>query len=124
MRPDVNEEPSLKTGSREQLLYLLAEAAEIEHTLMCSYLYAVDLMHLLGSAGDALARMPASAASPGVNAGLSFTMLRGVEPLIAKSAENQLIHEHLSDLTNVARRLAPLHSARALVDRLARRYLN
>ncbi len=27
-------------GSREQLLHLLAEAAEIEHTLMCSYLYA------------------------------------------------------------------------------------
>lgn len=27
-------------GSREQLLHLLKEAAEIEHTLMCSYLHA------------------------------------------------------------------------------------
>ncbi|WP_281175636.1 hypothetical protein [Muricoccus aerilatus] len=35
---DPGEEPAVVTGSREQLLYLLAEAAEIEHTLMCSYL--------------------------------------------------------------------------------------
>lgn len=34
------EEPPVVTGSREPLLHLLAEAAEIEHTLMCSYLYA------------------------------------------------------------------------------------
>ena len=34
-------EPDIVIGSREQLLHLLAEAAEIEHTLMCSYLYAV-----------------------------------------------------------------------------------
>jgi hypothetical protein len=33
-------EPDIVIGSRGQLLYLLAEAAEIEHTLMCSYLYA------------------------------------------------------------------------------------
>ena len=34
------DEPEIIVGSREQLLHLLAEAAEIEHTLMCSYLYA------------------------------------------------------------------------------------
>ena len=33
-------EPEVVIGSREQVLYLLAEAAEIEHTLLCSYLYA------------------------------------------------------------------------------------
>ncbi|HYF57846.1 MAG TPA: ferritin-like protein [Burkholderiaceae bacterium] len=33
-------EPEIVVGGREQLLQLLAEAAEIEHTLMCSYLYA------------------------------------------------------------------------------------
>jgi uncharacterized Fe-S cluster protein YjdI/CDGSH-type Zn-finger protein len=33
-------EPQIKVGSREQLFYLLAEAAEIEHNLMCCYLYA------------------------------------------------------------------------------------
>ena len=33
-------EPQIIIGSREQIFHLLAEAAEIEHTLMCSYLYA------------------------------------------------------------------------------------
>ena len=37
---DAEPEPEVVIGSREQLLHLLAEAAEIEHTLMCSYLYA------------------------------------------------------------------------------------
>lgn len=34
-------EPEIVVGHREQLLYLLTEAAEIEHGLMCCYLYAV-----------------------------------------------------------------------------------
>jgi hypothetical protein len=38
-------------GSREQLLYLLAEAAEIEHTLMCSYLYAAFSLKRPGDPG-------------------------------------------------------------------------
>ncbi|MEG3168022.1 hypothetical protein U1737_07430 [Sphingomonas sp. LB3N6] len=33
-------EPEIVVGSCEQLLHLLAEPAEVEHTLMCSYLYA------------------------------------------------------------------------------------
>jgi CDGSH-type Zn-finger protein/uncharacterized Fe-S cluster protein YjdI len=33
-------EPAIRIESREQLLYLLAEAAEIEHNLMCCYLFA------------------------------------------------------------------------------------
>ncbi|HEX2493361.1 MAG TPA: ferritin-like domain-containing protein [Steroidobacter sp.] len=33
-------EPAIGIESREQLLYLLAEAAEIEHNLMCCYLFA------------------------------------------------------------------------------------
>jgi len=33
-------EPAIHVESREQLLYLLAEAAEIEHNLMCCYLFA------------------------------------------------------------------------------------
>src|SRR6516165_10634242 len=33
-------EPRISIESREQLLYLLAEAAEIEHSLMCCYLFA------------------------------------------------------------------------------------
>lgn len=38
-------------GSREQLLHLLAEAAEIEHTLMCSYLYAAFSLKRSGAPG-------------------------------------------------------------------------
>lgn len=38
--PKATGEPEVLTGSREQLLHLLAEASEIEHSLMCSYLYA------------------------------------------------------------------------------------
>jgi hypothetical protein len=41
-------------GSREQLLHLLAEAAEIEHTLMCSYLYAAFSLKRAGEAGVSL----------------------------------------------------------------------
>src|SRR5690348_13386375 len=33
-------EPLLQVGSREELIYLLGEACEIEHGLMCEYLYA------------------------------------------------------------------------------------
>ena len=33
-------EPGIRIETREDLLYLLAEAAEIEHNLMCCYLYA------------------------------------------------------------------------------------
>src|SRR5215467_12915939 len=33
-------EPPLQVGSREELIYLLGEACEIEHGLMCEYLYA------------------------------------------------------------------------------------
>lgn len=33
-------EPRIAVRSREELLYLLAEAAEIEHNLMCWYLCA------------------------------------------------------------------------------------
>src|SRR5688500_1911197 len=32
--------PDSVIGGREQLFHLLAEAAEVEHTLMCCYLYA------------------------------------------------------------------------------------
>jgi CDGSH-type Zn-finger protein/uncharacterized Fe-S cluster protein YjdI len=38
--PQPSAEPLIGIDSREQLLYLLAEAAEIEHNLMCCYLFA------------------------------------------------------------------------------------
>ena len=34
------EEPKIRIETREELIYLLAEASAIEHNLMCCYLYA------------------------------------------------------------------------------------
>jgi hypothetical protein len=33
-------EPKIRIETREELIYLLAEAAAVEHSLMCSYLFA------------------------------------------------------------------------------------
>jgi hypothetical protein len=49
-------EPAIIVGSREQVLHLLAEAAEIEHTLMCSYLYAAFSLKRDGEPGVAPAQ--------------------------------------------------------------------
>ena len=45
------EETPIVLGPREQLFHLLAEAAEIEHTLMCSYLYAAFSLKRPGADG-------------------------------------------------------------------------
>ena len=39
-RDDSAGEPALKVETREELVYLLGQACEIEHGLMCEYLYA------------------------------------------------------------------------------------
>ncbi len=63
---------------------------------------AIELMHVVGAASEALARLPASAAdAPRVNAGMSFTMLRGVEPLLGH-AEEVLLAEQLGELARHA----------------------
>jgi hypothetical protein len=49
--PAAHNEPDIILGSREQLLHLLAEAAEIEHTLMCSYMYAAFSLRRPGESG-------------------------------------------------------------------------
>lgn len=49
--PEADNEPEVIVGSREQLLHLLAEAAEIEHTVMCSYLYAAFSLKRRGEPG-------------------------------------------------------------------------
>ena len=36
----MNSEINLAVNDREELIYLLTEAAEFEHTVMCTYLYA------------------------------------------------------------------------------------
>ena len=55
-------EPALKVESREELVYLLSEASEIEHGLMCEYLYAQFSLKRTAEEGltdDQLARVKA-----------------------------------------------------------------
>lgn len=37
----MTDEPKIRIGDREELLYMLAEAAAIEHNVMCCYLYGI-----------------------------------------------------------------------------------
>ncbi|MCB1476082.1 MAG: CDGSH iron-sulfur domain-containing protein [Rhodobiaceae bacterium] len=37
----MSEEPAIRVEDREELIYMLAEAAAIEHNVMCCYLYAI-----------------------------------------------------------------------------------
>jgi hypothetical protein len=71
---------------------------------------AIELMHVLARIGRALTRLPASDSAPGINAGLSFTMLRGVEPHTPE-AERRLLAERLQELADGARRLGALPGA-------------
>lgn len=38
---EMNTEPKIRIGDREELLFMLAEAAAIEHNVMCCYLYGI-----------------------------------------------------------------------------------
>lgn len=83
---------------------------------------AIELMHVVGVAGEALARVPASDDAPGVNAGMSFTMLRGVEPLLGRS-EEVLLTEQLGELARQARAVPALpQEAAARLAKLAARF--
>jgi hypothetical protein len=63
---------------------------------------AITLMHVLGQVSTLLASLPASASHPGVNAGMTFTMLRSVQPLFAGPAERQIGAERLDELARGA----------------------
>jgi hypothetical protein len=67
---------------------------------------AIELMHLLNRLASVLPTLPASTEHPGVNAGMTFTMLRGVEPMFAGLAENTLACEQLRELAAGASALA------------------
>jgi hypothetical protein len=67
---------------------------------------AIELMHVVGQLSAVLVTLPASATHPGVNAGMSFTMLRSVEPFYAGAAEDKLVAERLKELAAGARSLA------------------
>ncbi len=73
---------------------------------------AIDLMHLVGEASYLLARLPASQSDPTVNAGMTFTMLRGVEPLMPGGAERRLLTERAADLVRGSQHVIPRASGR------------
>ena len=74
-----------------------------QKTLMTA---AIELMHVIGEASSRLARLPASESDPDVHAGMTFTMLRGVEPLLPGDAERRLLVERAADLARVSERIA------------------
>lgn len=73
------------------------EGAGAQKLLMSA---AIDLMHVLGESGTALARLPAFRDREDVNAGMTFTMLRGVEPLLPGAVEKRLLSERALALLN------------------------
>jgi hypothetical protein len=75
------------------------EAAADKEGMMSA---AIELMHVLNQAANALVKLPASPEHPGIHAGMTFTMLRGVEPF-AGAAERLLIVERLRQLATGAR---------------------
>jgi hypothetical protein len=83
---------------------------------------AVELMHLVSRIGSALTRLPASGAVADTTAGLSFTMLRGVEPF-TPDAERALLAERLRELGGGAgmalRGVAGLEGVGATLEQLA-----
>ena len=58
---------------------------------------AFSLMQRIGAIGAILSQLPASPKVPGVNAGLSFDLIRHFNP-IELSSENQLLSERLSEM--------------------------
>jgi hypothetical protein len=81
------------------------EAKEVQARVLDA---AIKLMHVLGQVSSLLATLPASASHPGVNAGMSFTMLRSVQPLFAGPAERQIGAERLDELARGAAELVGL----------------
>ncbi len=79
-----------------------ATAAAPEKERMLSA--AIDLMHVLDITAKTLVKLPASLDRPDVNAGMTFTMLRGVEPFIGGIAETRLVLERLQQLAKGANR--------------------
>jgi hypothetical protein len=79
---------------------------------------AFPLMHALSLAAEALVQLPASASHPGTNAGLSFTILRSVEPLLAGRAETLLLQERVRELRGAAASVANEVSALAPIDQI------
>lgn len=95
------------------------EGADAEREQARYFEIAIELMHILAAGATELVELPASAQHPGTTAGMSFTMLRGVEPFLQGSAEQVLLEERLSELRDGARYLRmSIPSLIPLADRI------
>lgn len=66
-----------------------------------------ELMAVLTPVCEHLASLPAGPDHPGVNAGMTFTMLRHVDRLPEGAGEKRMLHERLAEIAGQARRLFP-----------------
>ena len=74
---------------------------------------AIELMHVLAATSTALTRLPATSDANGVHAGMTFTMLRSVEPLLPGAVERRLLQERLDALKRATCELPP-HTREAI----------
>jgi len=81
---------------------------------------ALALMHVVGAASGQLARLPANPDHEGVNAGMSFTMLRSVAPLLDGAIEWEIIREQFETLASAAVGDALVDPVREVAKRFAK----
>ena len=82
---------------------------------------AIDLMFVLSDVGPYVASLPASREHPGVNAGVTFTMLRDVAKLPKGPGEKRIMAERVAEMMRHARHLfGPGHELAGVVDKLER----
>jgi hypothetical protein len=77
---------------------------------------AIGLMHLLERTSSMLVRMPASHNDIETHAGMTFTMLRSVDPLLQGTAERQLVSERLLELADGAHLLSTIEPSLRSVE--------
>ncbi len=68
---------------------------------------AIDLMFALPPVGQYLASLPANDAHPGINAGVTFTMLRDIARLPRGPGEKRVMLERLQELSRHAKHIFP-----------------
>jgi hypothetical protein len=87
---------------------------------------AIGLMQVCGAVAAHLATMPASRSTPGINAGISFTVMRATATWQEGPAEfamlRERMHELRAGLRAVADREPPLRAAADAMDALAARF--
>ncbi|MEX0852758.1 MAG: ferritin-like domain-containing protein [Bauldia sp.] len=82
---------------------------------------AIDLMELLSSVANHLASLPASHHHPGVNAGITFTMLRDIARIPRGPSEMRMMAERVAEMVRHARHIFPAgHELTGVVDELNR----